>query len=224
MNLALNINIFLWYIMPGINGLFFVFILPLAVCDFDLFREMSASAPVIGFLIASLVLGFLMDSMKIYQFTLGYKKCKRSFFISLARALGNQAPSDEPEVLYERGKAVFNGVRVMQTEEEAKFPFWEHSRWVMVNHTSKMAFLAAGVWCYLTFNTWRQPIKILGKYLLTSGQTHVLLAAIGISFFVVATRLARESKKIMADSNLSYLEYVKKNAQSLQSKAAAGGP
>ncbi len=223
MNLKdITLPAFLWYILPGVNAVFLLIVVPVLVLDFDLAQRVLSWSSVMGYLMSALVIGFMMDSMKLYQFTFGYKQEKRAFFVKLAHAVDGDlmGPTENDEEAYHRGKLVFALLRLSTKVEKNTFPSWEHSRWVMVNHTSKVAFAAALVWGCLLFKLHSHEIQILAKYPLTHAEGLFVLIFFTVGFVLVGLRLAQQSRSVMRDANSTYVEFVSVNKGAIAGRIA----
>lgn len=92
----IRLSFFVWYILPGLNFLVVDVLVPLVVlspgtvlllgADFGHFVLLGVSA---------LVVGFVMDSLKLYQFTWGYAKKKAEFLDKLGSILDVGQPEAE---------------------------------------------------------------------------------------------------------------------------------
>ena len=224
MNLKdITLPAFLWYIMPGINAIFFLVVVPAAVVDFDFLQKGLSWASVLGSLAAALVIGFLMDSMKLYQFTRGYKQAKKRFYLQLASASqGLVETAEDTADNSERGKTIFRLVRLSMGKDGGIFPLWEHSRWVMVNHSAKLAYAACVFWAYLLVKSYPHGVFVMGRYALSPIDGRCLIAIFAVGFLIVGLRLSKESWHVMEDANCMYLYYVLANREELTEKVDLG--
>lgn len=205
----ISLPTFIWYVLPGINAVFFLIILPVAILDFELLTNSISWTTVVGWLMGGLIVGFLMDSMKIYKFTYGYRELKDRFFIDLADKVGGDESGREA------GKKIFITMRLLMDEEKNLFPFWEHSRWVMINHTSKAALIAVILWGYLLVRLWGKEIILFNRYPLSPTEGRMLLASLVVAFCLISYRLHRVSLGVISEANLVYMKYVLKNKASI---------
>jgi hypothetical protein len=212
----ISLPTFIWYVLPGINAIFFLVVLPITILDFELLANSFSWITVVGWLMGGLIIGFLMDSMKIYKFTYGYRKLKDRFFKDLAKAVGGNEGDRNV------GRNIFVVMRLMMDEEKNLFPFWEHSRWVMINHTSKTAFLAVILWGYLLGRLWGKEIILFNRYPLSQIESQILLASLIVTFSLISYRLHRVSLGVIREANLVYMKYILKNKASIISTATDG--
>jgi hypothetical protein len=220
MNLKdITLPAFLWYVLPGVNAIFFLLVLPTVTLDFEFLSKSMSWTSVLGYLTAALVIGFLMDSMKLYKFTWGYSRAKRAFYLQLASAArGNLAPVPDTTANERLGKSIFRLVRFSMGKEGTIFPLWEHSRWVMANHSSKLAYASSAMWAYLLLRVQGREVLLLGRYTLSPLESRVLVVAFAVAFLMIGLRLSRESWRVLEDSNNMYVDYVLASEPALAEK------
>ncbi len=198
-----TIPAFLWYILPGINAICFLFVMPIFIIDSNLIKDRITVSSVLGWLLGGLIIGFLMDSMKLYKITFGYRSMKRRFMSELSRAIFEQSDASG-----ELGQQVFRAMRLLLGKEQNPFPSWEHSRWVMINHTSKVAYTATCFWAYTFFALWQSKVNLLGVYQFSQVGGRLLLGFLATISFFIGLRLDLESRKVAHDANKLYIQYV----------------
>jgi hypothetical protein len=164
---------------------------------------------VIGFLFIGLIVGLLMDSVKLYQLTPKYRSIKKDFYIQLSEIIIYDKKGS-----IENGKEVFRIAKVILSNEGKEFPLWEHSRWVMMNHTSKAFFVSSIVWSFLLYKFWNSQLKA-GIYILSTNESRVLIFSIIILILLIGYKLHKESFKILQEANDTYKTYVKINKKKI---------
>ena len=83
----ITLPVFVWYVMPGLNFVLTVIVLPILLIEP---RSLSAFGNLGGgflFLLLAVVLGFIMDSMKLYQLDRSYRNESPDFFRRIAEGL-----------------------------------------------------------------------------------------------------------------------------------------
>jgi hypothetical protein len=208
----------LWYVLPGLNFLVINILLPLALLNPDKFADYSSVGSLIVLLGAALVVGFVMDSMKLYQFTRGYGKKKAMFF----RDLG-----DKLSVSSDRAREIFNSIRGLasQNGSGSENLSLEHSRWVMMNHTAKCFYLLAATWLVILIihNISPDTASYLGLSVYDDNAVLVIDSAIVIAVSLIGVRLSRMSSDHLALSNQGYLDFVARNSKLIRDKIIVEG-
>lgn len=138
----ITIPTFLWYVVPGINFIAFDITFPIIAANSKLINGFDTVGAVLAIFIISIIIGFIMDSAKLYQYTFGYKKRHKEFFEKAAQ----MASIEVKELMI-----FFESIRVGSPTKGSfgKALAFEHSRWVMINHTSKCFFLLGIIWIVL---------------------------------------------------------------------------
>jgi hypothetical protein len=203
----ISLPFFLWYILPGLNFIGINIILPILLLNPKAFTEYISISNVLSVVLAALVVGFIVDSLKMYQFTIGYKQTKTSFFSTIAQQL--EIKSKEVEV-------IFDVIRGLSREKEAlsEAIATEHSRWVMINHTSKAFYLFAIEWIVFSalVLTDSYSLSLLGFVNITDKKIAAILNLLIISFSIaIGFRLSKISKEHLRLSNEKYILFVKNN-------------
>lgn len=200
---------FLWYVLPGLNFICLVVLLPV------LFVRPSWAAPiqslggVAAIILAALVCGFIMDSLKLYRLTPGYSRIRTQFFKEIAEALR-----------VDQAKAVdyFDAIRVGISKwgSLGEAVAFDHSRWVMINLTSKCFYLLGALWLLIGLSTYsRAAVPAFHQFI---GRTapesafYVEIPLAGMSF-LVGLRLSRIAKDHLHRSNSKYLLYLSQNEE-----------
>ena len=147
-----------------------------------------------------------MDSLKLYQFTVGYAKTRNEFFQKLAAELGlDQSTTD----------SIFEAIRLGLVDGGSlgKAVAFDHSRWVMINHTSKCFYLFASIWLVLAVSSiitgfvpfYEHALGVKGLWPRLICNALVFTIAV-----VIATRLSLIAKKHHRFNGDKYLLYVKR--------------
>lgn len=195
---------FVWYVLPGINLVFFLVVLPLAILDYGALSDTFSFGAVAGLTVVGMIGGFLMDSMKLYQFTPGYHRTRKRFYDCLARVV-----HDTEDASTESGRDVFRSLQVIlssKRSEERLYPDLEHARWVMINHTSKVFYISAFLWACLLFVGGFSDSTMLGRYALSPAANATVRAALCAVSALIAVRLDQVFRKVLRESNRTYVK------------------
>lgn len=197
----------LWYVLPGLNFLVINLVLPIAILSPDTLARYSSLANLIVLASAALVVGFVMDSLKLYQFTLGYSHKKAEFFKELGRQMS---------ISSQRAREVFDSIRTLAHD---KGPMYEnislqHSRWVMINHTSKCFYLLFVIWIGVlsVHQISLQTRTFLGIPVYDQNMVLIIDLALAMTYILIGVRLSRISSEHLELSNKGYLRFVAANS------------
>jgi len=196
---------FLWYIIPGFNFFAVDCLLPVALTDPTLLKHFASIGGIVIVFISALVVGYIMDSLKLYQLTFGYAKTRDASFDEISAALG----LDRNTTL-----SILDAIRFGLAERGAfgKAVAFEHSRWVMINHTSKCFFLFTIIWFALALRAaavgfvpfYQEAFGVKGVW------TRLVCDALVIMLsLVIGVRLSRIAKHHHRLTGEKYLHYVR---------------
>lgn len=216
----ISLPFFVWYILPGLNFIGINIALPLLIINPTAFSEYASVGSVLGVVVAALVVGFVVDSMKIYQFTFGYKRKKEEFF----KSIGEKLEIDPPTA-----RLIFEDIRLLAKNKDtfSDVVELEHARWVMINLTSKAFFLLSAEWAVYVVLVMSLPwdfslfssIKIANPIYIIATSTFLF-----IIFFAGGYRLSIVSKKHLKLSNGRYMLFVTNNKVDIREKILPSNP
>ncbi|MEK7477169.1 MAG: hypothetical protein AAB152_16205 [Candidatus Coatesbacteria bacterium] len=132
---------FFRYLYPGLALVVFDITIPMMARDPHLVKEYGFdSAPlIVAFTIAS---GFIFDSLKLYQFSRWYKTAKEELYAGIEGVL--HCASGE-------GGTAFHLLHQVVPAVQMDVLGWGHSKWVMIDFTSKVFFGGAALWLAFLF-------------------------------------------------------------------------
>ncbi|KWT78292.1 hypothetical protein ASN18_2897 [Candidatus Magnetominusculus xianensis] len=198
------IPLFIWYVLPGINALCLLVIFPILIINtMFIFNNMSLVS-VIGWILSGLIIGFLMDSMKLYRYTYKYNETSDDFFCNLSLIIDGKAD----KVI---GRKIFGLLGFILRDEDKHFPLFEHSRWVMINHSSKVAWLSCFIWCsvgILSFLT-SEFDHLYTNSLMKVLYAKLLICLLSALYLLIGFRLNKVSNYIRQEANDYYTHCAK---------------
>jgi hypothetical protein len=123
--------------LAGLVSIVLYVILPLGILRPDALLTLANTGGAIALLVGAVCAGFVLDSLKIYQFSLGYQRRKVRFMQQIAEALG-----------VEESAAPFLFVKAAELERKFGLGYVDfmHSRYVMIDAFSKLFLVAAFLW------------------------------------------------------------------------------
>ncbi|MBI3809379.1 MAG: hypothetical protein HY284_02830 [Nitrospirae bacterium] len=138
-----------------------------------------------------ILLGFVLDALKLYQWSPGYEVSKKEYFDSIAELVGgdpNKARSISS--LSVRLEKELNGGEI----------FFQHSRWVMVTVFGTLFCFAGAVGVLAGFALATKSVEVGARFIASS----VVAAIFG-------WRMFRTAKAIRDSVNNGYLHFLKSN-------------
>jgi hypothetical protein len=202
----LSISQVVWYLLPGLACLFFLSI-PTAFFNIDLFVKILNSIGAVGIIIVSIVLGFIMDGLRLYRYRPRYKKIKKDFQKQITSVLG--------------------------PEKDSYYIFWKVSKYASKNGYEQIPFLHA-FWIFLaqiTFLCWldlifwlgysiylfitKTGINILG-YVVAYPTNLILCIGITIIFLIVGLILLSSSIEDQLKTNKMFMELINEHKDKIK--------
>lgn len=209
-----NLPFFLWYILPGLNLIGLNFFIPVLLIEPGFAKEVTSIGSVFSLVVAALIAGFILDSLKLYQVSRRYRDEKREFFENLSNELGLGGA--------EMARTYFEVLRIdLQAASSVNQAIAsEHSRWVMINYASKSFYFlavewsAAVVWLHFSApsSIWQEYWHEMHFWVVLS-----VMAAGSFVFVMGGLRLGSISGKIRRLCNSKYLLFAKMNSKQLMS-------
>lgn len=198
---------FLWYILPGLNFIGVDVFFPLVLLQPSSLAALKSLGGAVGVFAAALVAGFIMDSLKLYRFSLGYKASRQNFFAAIAKEL--QMSSEDAE-------SIFDAIRLAIREKGAlgKAVAFDHSRWVMVNLTSKCFYFLGTIWLIVAALVWTTQLEVLVLHRISPMSTGIQVSvclAIALGSIVIGFRLAGVATHHRDLANRKYLLFLRSN-------------
>lgn len=203
-----------WYVLPGLNSLAICIVVPVAALNL---RGAEGILSIENFLpaaISSVIIGFVMDSVKLYRWSPNYRAQKKKFHDRLGSALGIDG-GDVPKVF----DVVRADIRAHKEDPGAGSIELDHSRWVMINHTSKTFFLGAAVWIgiALVHVGTERSVRYFGLFSTLSLEWQLAFdGGLALLYFLIGWRMQHFAYDAADTSDMNYLIYVRRNADRLK--------
>ncbi len=183
------------YGLTGLIAVILFFIIPLAVFNPDYLKFFESMGGITGAVIFGFVIGFLLDAMKVYQFSLGYGKRKKEFKEEISRVLGIE------EKYF---SAYFSKAFQLDIKNGGEISF-SHSRWVLMNVASTLFNISSLLWLAISSLNYYETRIIPDVYL-----------SIAFFSFLIGTRLTVTSKQEEIDTNTKYIVFCSEHKESLK--------
>lgn len=206
----------IWYILPG-EMILFIFLFPFLLLvpekTFSIITEISG----IMWIGIGIILGFIMEGLRLYRFRPRYKKIRKEFFAKLQVPFQNKKEDINPyyilDIIYD-----------LATEKHYDTIRLYHSIWIMLGQLS-ISFLLAGVAYFpaVVFAYFKITAKyyLVGQtvsanlYVVTWSMLCVLAIILGIRIMYVSLE---EQRKV----NDMYIDFMNSNKTELLKRIKDG--
>ncbi len=125
----------------GFYAMSIFILLPVFLTKTEAFAKGIALEHVVFFAVLSFPLGYLIDSIKLYQLTPGYGKRKRAFLEEYGKKLGVSSGNSSK---------YFTLAKDLRTPHLTISLGRKHSEWVLVDTTSKLFVISTVVWAVIS--------------------------------------------------------------------------
>lgn len=133
----INFTDFIRYSLTGLNFILFAILLPIIYFAPDLIKGFVSETSVLTILLFSIAIGYIMDMLKVYQFTPNYNKNKAEFRKQISNVL---------EVPIEHAASYFSITSKMWDENSTYNFERRRAEWVLISHTAAIFFISMFIW------------------------------------------------------------------------------
>jgi hypothetical protein len=202
----LSVSQLVWYLLPGLAGVIIV-LFPLAVLSPDLAAKLATSLGALGFAILGMVVGFVLDGLRLYRLRPGYRTIRKEFFAQLQKTLNSD--QDPYFLFYE-----VNTLALTQNNTIYRF---SHSIWIMLGQMTFLSWTHGLIWAVVlvAYCIHRFTPNLLGTAVSGGTFVAVCLAVAAVSV-VVGLRLLCISIEEQRKTNKIFLEFARANAADIQ--------
>lgn len=207
---------FIWYLVPGL-ALFFFLLFPFLIINPLLAKSIAQNLGSVGIILLAIILGFMLDGLRLYRLRPNYNKNKDQFFLSLQQTIG--LPNLDPYFIqshisdFARQKKI-TGIGI------------HHAIWIMHGHLSMIAFLEFIFWIvalayyYFAGSSPYQIIKPVSSWniALTAYSGFALL------FFCMGIRFHKIAMEDQKRTNQMFLDFAKQHYTELRTLLNARTP
>ena len=186
---------FIRYGLTGLNAIVLLFMVPILIMKPDILPILLNTSTIIGITLFSLVVGFLLDALKLYQLSFSYKARREKFLHEFAEVLN---------IPYEETSRFFSLATQMSKQMDVSELEARQAHWILADHTAKILLIAIGVLFVLFFY-----IESLNQFIL-------LIVTLAFYFFSMF-RLFNIASIERIKSNKNYLRFAKDNREKIVS-------
>jgi len=194
---------FIWYLVPGLAfELFLLF--PFFVLSPPLAKAIFTNLGPVGIVLVAIVLGFILDGLRLYRLRPKYDETKSKFFSDLLIILN--ASGLDPYFVQSR-------VADLAREKNVSGIAIHHAIWIMHGHMSMLAFLESCFWALTIgyFYFWEKaPYPVLvSTYNWYKALS--LFACLSLGFLLVGLRFYKISSQDQKTTNKMFLDFAKQH-------------
>jgi hypothetical protein len=139
----INFTDFIRYSLTGLNFILFVVLLPVIYIFPGQIQNLISETSVLTILLFSMAVGYLMDMLKVYQFSPNFKRNKVNFRKRISEIL---------EVPVEHAGSYFSITSKMWDETSSYNYERRRAEWILVLNTAFTFFVSMIVWIFITMN------------------------------------------------------------------------
>lgn len=202
----ISIHQIIWYIIPGLF-LFTVLVLPMTIIKPKEILELIKVIGIFGILLIGILLGFLLEGLRLYRMRPGYKIIRKKFFEELQTKLNTE---QDPYYLLDQIYSVAKD----DNNNTIKF---NHSIWIMLGHLSILMFLSCLLWIAVsliniflikTFSLLGTPITEL-QFLCICYFVSILSLIIGVRIMRISIEEQKKCNNIYVELSQVYKDKIK---------------
>jgi hypothetical protein len=209
----LSLDQIVWYTLPGAMFLFVV-LFPVSIMYPNKIAYLFDNVGILGLFFIAIILGFLLDGLRLYRLRPQYMKIRSSFFDELKTALESE---QNPYYLLEYLHKLLN-------ETHYNTLRFYHSIWIMLGQVStSIIFSSLLLWPFFMFNVTflNGNCALFGEEVLKSH--YVLFCFFSLSLSVtIGFRIMIISIEEQKKCNKMYIEFAKSNKDQIKEALTNG--
>lgn len=188
---SLPLPTLLRYGATGIIALILFVVAPWMLYNPSAVTELATPGAVAALSAYGFILGFVLDALKLYQWSPGYKASKRYYFDSIRDLVGgSDVDARSASSLAVRLEKEINGGEI----------FFQHSRWVMAAEFGTLFCFSGSIGVPLGV--------VLTKYSVIVG---IRFCLVGAALVLLGIRMFKSANRIRTSVNEAYLHFCKAN-------------
>lgn len=189
----LSLSEFVRYILTGFNFLLFVIALPFLYLQPSMMKDLLSETSLLTVSLLSVSIGYLMDILKVYQFTPKFNAKKTQFRKEIAEIL------DIPQ---EQVSSYFSLVSKLWGKYSPYSLERRRSEWVLTLHTAVTLIVSIAVWC----------IVMVYEYLRAGITLRLSIPILAVIFSILClARLFKIANREREKSNQDFVIIIKRN-------------
>jgi hypothetical protein len=137
-----EIHTLIRYFLSGLIGLVFLIIVPMYVENYGIIKNDIIG--VFGVITLSFAIGYLIDCLKLYSLTRGYKRRKKDFLKKL---------SDILKVRIEEASVYYSAINQISNKSCELNIGKKHAEWILLENIARIFLLSIPYWIYKVIST-----------------------------------------------------------------------
>ena len=193
---------FIWYLVPGIALIFYIFFPLMGFFPNASIHFIDAIGP-IGLIILGSILGFFLDGLRLYRFRSGYSKMKKDFFEKIRRII---PVNDDPYIIQ---SLIYD---VARSKNHSGLSL-HHAIWIMLGHFAILTLLESFFWLILALYFTYLNHSIHSLFGLNLGHINLIIICVffGLSFFLMGFRLLYISNEDQKTTNNMFSSFAEQH-------------
>ncbi|HUT70713.1 MAG TPA: hypothetical protein VMW89_08540 [Desulfatiglandales bacterium] len=207
----ITISQFIWYLVPGLGLIFFLFI-PILVFNPPIARLFFEGVGLLGVIVLGIVLGFCLDGLRLYRFRPHYSTIRKTFFDNLQATISTDL---DPYFIqshindFARSKNI-TGLSL------------HHAIWIMLGHFTMLAFLETFFWVLATLyfrfwatSTYLKTYSVFGTNVYRDSAI-ITCAAFAVFFLFISIRLLYISTEDQRTTNKMFENFAQQHCEEIR--------
>lgn len=203
----ISISNFIWYLVPGL-GLIFFLLFPLLVFNPEITKLFFNTVGPFGIIILGIILGFLLDGLRLYRFRPKYSKIRESFFLDLQATI---AFNLDPYFIQSCINDIASSKKVTGLS-------LRHAIWIMLGNFTILGFLEGIFWVLYSLYLYFFPpctYSLFDKNV--SRNTAIGICAVfAVLFLFIGSRFLCISTQDQKTTNRMYLDFAKQHRDKIR--------
>lgn len=203
----ISLNQVVWYMLPGAIFLFVVLLQVSLVYTSEVYALIDKIG-IINAIAISIIMGFLLDGLRLYRLKPNFQKIKKDFYLSLQRLFHSEQDA----------KYILDYILKSMTSVQYNSVRFYHSMWIMNGQVSISLLIASSIiWCFMLLSRliYHLPCVILG-YNVSLRFFTVFCILFWIVSVIIGLRIMFVSTQGQKNCNNMYYEFAVSNKKQIK--------
>ncbi len=204
----ISISHFIWYLMPGLGGLLLIYF-PILVFNPVAIKISIEAMGSVGLILLCIILGFLLDGLRLYRYKYNYECIKQDFFKKMQNIVGKEL---DPYLIQ-------NNIIELMRKKKISAINVHHSIWIMHGHFSILCFIQAIFWLFVIVyiqDAKQESYSIFGSYTFTKYSTITFCTFAILTFVLIGYRFMCISNEDQTTTNNMFLDFGRQHTKELK--------
>jgi hypothetical protein len=203
----ISVSLLIWYLVPGL-GLILFFVCPLLVLNPAVAKLFVSTVGPFGIVILGIILGFLLDGLRLYRFRPRYFTIRGKFFGDLQATI---APNLNPYFIQSCISDVAKSKNVTGLS-------LHHAIWIMLGDFTILSFIEAFFWTLFVLYLWL--FAPCTYHLFDSDMpknTAIIICSLSsLIFWLVGFRFLSVSKEDQNNTNRMFIDFANQHRDEIR--------